>query len=750
VEPATVAFHAVRRSGLRLGDVAVVQGAGPIGLLTLQWVRAAGAGLVIVVEPSGARRALARRLGADLVVAPGAEAAELVAERTAGLGADIVYECVGLPKAIQSGVDLARRGGELCLIGVADADASITPLVWVVKEITLTSALAYLHHEFETAMGMILDGRVQVEPLHSATASLAGSPAPSRTSPAGPRSRPRCWCDPRGDTRPSTRRSGSVTMHPNFATLYEAIAASDPRAEAIIQGDRRIDWGQLDDVASRVAGALTGWGLRPGDRIGLYLRNGPEYLELAYGAFKARAVPVNINYRYLAGEVDHLLRDSDARVLVFEGSLAATVRGCEALAGRVLVQVDDGAAPLLDGARWYHDVIAGTEPLAPVERSGDDQLILYTGGTTGMPKGVVWRHGDLFQTLGFAAYSAVGLAIPTSPEEAAAVAARLRADGAAPVLLSAPPLIHGTALFLAMSAFLRGGAVVLLSSGGFDADELWRQVQEERVTDLAIVGDPFARPMVRALEAADARGEPYDISSVRIISSSGIAWGADAKRGLRARGQMVLLDMLGASEGGPFATSMTLPGRSRRRRRRSRSRSAPCCSTRTAGRSLPGPTGWVCSPTAAPARSATTATRRRRRPRSGPSTASATWCSGTWRRSQADGTVTFLGRGSTCINTGGEKVYPEEVEDVLRGHPAVTDCYVVGVPDETYGEAVTAVVMASRPVADEELVDHVRSRLAGYKRPRHVVQVDELVRSPTGKSDYAWARDVASQALGRR
>jgi (R,R)-butanediol dehydrogenase/meso-butanediol dehydrogenase/diacetyl reductase len=174
VEPATVAFHAVRRSGLRLGDVAVVQGAGPIGLLTLQWVRAAGAGLVIVVEPSGARRALARRLGADLVVAPGAEATELVAERTAGLGADIVYECVGLPEAVQSGVDLARRGGELCLIGVADADASITPLVWVVKEITLTSALAYLHHEFETAMGMILDGRVQVEPLHSATASLAG------------------------------------------------------------------------------------------------------------------------------------------------------------------------------------------------------------------------------------------------------------------------------------------------------------------------------------------------------------------------------------------------------------------------------------------------------------------------------------------------------------------------------------------------------------------------------------------------
>ncbi len=541
-----------------------------------------------------------------------------------------------------------------------------------------------------------------------------------------------------------------MTMHPNFATLYEAIAAIDPRAEAIIQGDRRIGWGQFDDVASRLAGALIGWGLRPGDRIGLYLRNGPEYLELAYGAFKARVVPVNINYRYRAGEVDHLLCDSDARVLVFEGSLVTHVQDCEALAGRVLVQVDDGSAPLLDGARWYHDVVAGSEPLEPVERSGDDQLILYTGGTTGMPKGVVWRHGDLFQTLGFPAYSAVGLAIPESPEEAAAVAAQLRADGVAPVLLSAPPLIHGTALFLAMSAFLRGGTVVLLSSGGFDADELWRQVQGERVSDLAIVGDPFARPMVRALEAAEARDEAYDISSVRIISSSGIAWGAEVKRGLRARGQMVLLDMLGASEGGPFATSMTLPGQE-----------PPETATFTIseravlldeeGRLIPrgsdrvgvlayrgsGPIGYHGDPDKTAATFRTIDGERY-------------VVLGDLATAAADGTVTFIGRGSMCINTGGEKVYPEEVEDVLRGHTAVSDCYVVGVPDETYGEAVAAVVLATGPVADDELVDHVRSRLAAYKQPRHIVRVDELVRSPTGKSDYAWAREVARRALGRR
>ena len=174
VEPATVAFHAVCRSGLRLGDVAVVQGGGPIGLVTMQWVRAGGAAAVVVVEPNPRRQELARRLGADLVVAPGEEAGELVRERTKGLGADIVYECVGLPPAIQAGVDLARRGGELCLIGLADADASITPASWLVKEITVTSALAYLHEEFELAMGMIADGRVRLEPLHSSTTSLPG------------------------------------------------------------------------------------------------------------------------------------------------------------------------------------------------------------------------------------------------------------------------------------------------------------------------------------------------------------------------------------------------------------------------------------------------------------------------------------------------------------------------------------------------------------------------------------------------
>ena len=174
VEPATVAFHAVRRSGIRLGDLAVVQGAGPIGLTTMQWVKAAGAGHVIVIEPNMQRQSLARSLGATFVVAPGAEAEALVREQTNGLGADIVYECVGRAPAIQAAVGLARRGGSMCLIGLSDTDASITPGVWLVKEITVTASLAYTHEEFDLAMGMIADGRLQLDPLHSSTVSLAG------------------------------------------------------------------------------------------------------------------------------------------------------------------------------------------------------------------------------------------------------------------------------------------------------------------------------------------------------------------------------------------------------------------------------------------------------------------------------------------------------------------------------------------------------------------------------------------------
>jgi 3-oxocholest-4-en-26-oate---CoA ligase len=540
-------------------------------------------------------------------------------------------------------------------------------------------------------------------------------------------------------------------LHPNWADLYEAVTALDPDAEAIVQGDRRITWGEFDDTAARLAAVFERWGIEPGARLALLLFNGPEYLELAYGAFKARAVPTNVNFRYQTEEIRYLLADSGADVLVFHGSLAERVAGLGDDTPGHLVQIADGDAPLLDGAEWYHDLVESAEPAPPVQRSGDDLLILYTGGTTGMPKGVMWRHGDLFQTLGFPAYTAAGMDIPATADGVAEAAATLRSSGASPVMISAPPLIHGTALFLAMAAFLRGGKVVLLESRRFDAHELWRLVERERVTDLAIVGDPFARPMVDALEERDEAGEPVDLSSVRVISSAGITWSQSTKSAFRRRGQMMMLDMLGASEGGPFATNMTLPGQE----------PADTATFTIAERAVvldddgsiipsgsgrfgvlavkgSGPIGYFNDPVKTAATFREIDGERYVVP-------------GDYAAVADDGTVTFVGRGSVCINTGGEKVFPEEVEEVLKTHPAVVDCNVVGVPDDRFGEAVTAVVQltpGAGDVTDDVLVEHVKARLAGYKQPRHIVRVPELVRSPTGKSDYRLARTTAVEALG--
>jgi acyl-CoA synthetase (AMP-forming)/AMP-acid ligase II len=538
-------------------------------------------------------------------------------------------------------------------------------------------------------------------------------------------------------------------LHPNWADLYEGLTVLDPEAEAIVQGDRRITWGEFDHRASRLAGAFGAWGLEPDTRVALFMFNGPEYLELAYGAFKARVVPVNVNFRYQTEEVRYLLDDSGAEVLVFHGALADRVAALGGDAPAHLVQIEDGAAPLVEGAVWYHDLIEGSEPARSRERSGDDLLILYTGGTTGMPKGVVWRHGDLFQVLSLPSYTAAGMEVPTTVEGVASAVATLRDAGASPVMISAPPLIHGTALFLALSTFVRGGKVVLLENRRFEARELWGLVERERVTDIAIVGDPFARRMVDALEDREAEGEPVDLSSVRVISSAGITWGHDSKAAFRQRGQMMMLDMLGASEGGPFATSMTMPGQD-----------PPETATFTLAPNAvlldeddeviapgsdcigvlavkgAGPIGYFGDPAKTAATFREIDGERYVVP-------------GDYATVAADGTVTFVGRGSVCINTGGEKVYPEEVEEVIKAHAAVIDCNVVGVPDDEFGEAVTAVVqlVPGSEVSDVQLVAHVKERLAGYKQPRHIIRVGELMRSPTGKSDYRAARATAIAAL---
>jgi fatty-acyl-CoA synthase len=533
----------------------------------------------------------------------------------------------------------------------------------------------------------------------------------------------------------------------NIATVWESVADAVGDRPALLQGARRRTWAEFDERAARLAAAFAAAGVQPGDKVASYLYNGSEYLEGLFGAFKSRTVPVNVNYRYLEDELVYLLDNSDATVLLFHGSLAEhvdVVRG-RAPKVRLWVQVDDGS-PHLDGTERYDDLVAAHDPMPRVERSGDDLYFLYTGGTTGMPKGVMWRQEDLFGTLAESVYPLAGETMPDRSEGAGPIAARV-ADQRAIVHLPASPLMHGTGAFTSFQAMFLGGAIATLESRTFDPHELWRTVQRERVTQMAIVGDAFAKPMLRALEEAEARGEPYDLTSLGLVISSGVMWSAEVKQALAERGGLLCLDSLGSSEGVGFANSMSGPDAAERTARfkiGSRAR----VFTDDGHAVEPGsdeigllavgghiPLGYYKDDEKTAATFRVIDGERWSVP-------------GDFARVEADGTVVLLGRGSVCINSGGEKIFPEEVEEAVKLHPAVADCLVVGVPDERFGEAVTAVVALHGDTrATEDDLGAALGSLARYKRPRHFVVVPEIRRGPNGKADYGWAKETARASV---
>ena len=350
----------------------------------------------------------------------------------------------------------------------------------------------------------------------------------------------------------------AAPMNWHFGTVLESVADVIPDSTALVQDERRRKWGEFDDRAARLAASLLDLGLGPNSKVAFYLYNSNEYLETLFATFKLRAVPANVNYRYTEQELAYLLDNSDAEAVVFHGSLGERVGAVRGQASklRAVVQVDDGT-PLLDGALRYEDLIDTHEPIERSERSGDDVLFLYTGGTTGMPKAVVWRHEDLFGALAPAAYSFFGLEMPEDSEGAGALVRKVHDSGLVPVHLPASPLMHGTGQFSTLQVLFLGGTIVTLESRHFDPHELWRVVQRERVSQIAIVGDAFAKPMLRALEEADARGEPYDLSSLLLVISSGVMWSESVKRALIERQPVIAYDSLGSSEGVGFANAIT-------------------------------------------------------------------------------------------------------------------------------------------------------------------------------------------------
>jgi len=532
----------------------------------------------------------------------------------------------------------------------------------------------------------------------------------------------------------------------NLADCFDAISGACADQEALIQGPRRLAWRELERRARNVGAWMASRGASHQGKVAIYTYNHPAYMEGVYAALKAALVPVNVNYRYREEELRYLLDNADAEIAIVHEDflpLMATVAPQLPQLRGVLVVSDDPTAPVpaeLRGAESYEAVANADRPVPPVSRSPDDLLFLYTGGTTGMPKGVMWRQADLYQRL-----AGGGLLPPPQSFD------ELRAQVLNPPLpvraLIGPPLMHGTGWFTAVIAWLAGGAVILLDNPKrFDAAELFAVVEREKPTAVTIVGDSFAKPMLRELEQAR---RPYDLSSLLMISSSGVMWSQETKQGLLQHApQLMLIDSFSSSEAVGMGLSITTADGVTQTGKFQLSDT-----TRLFDENLqlvdahPGTKGLVGVGGAQPIgyykdpdKSARTFVETPYGRFSVP---------GDWAQVNDDGkTLTLLGRGSVCINTGGEKVFPEEVEEVVKRHAGVTDCVVVGVPDDKFGEAITAVVSSAGGLDGEALKAFVKRHLAGYKAPKHVVFVDEVYRSPSGKADFKRTKALAMEALG--
>ncbi len=536
-------------------------------------------------------------------------------------------------------------------------------------------------------------------------------------------------------------------MRENFATVLETVA--DVRADrvAVTHGYRSRTWRQLDERASRLAAYLADCGVGVGDRVAIALYNSIEYLESVFAALKLRAIPVNVNYRYQAEEMRHLFADAQVTAAIFDASLGSRVVRARAGAPslHILVQAGDAAAaPPEASVGSYEQVIDGSRPLPRVSR-GVDHWLMYTGGTTGKPKGVLVSHAWLYPVICANGFRLIGEPVPDSLDELRAITQRLSGPGDAVVCLPAPPLMHATGMYTTLGALVASGRVVFLTTRSYDPHELARTVAAQRVDTVSIVGDAFARPLADALDQAALDGSPYDLSSLQRILSVGVTWSADVKRRLLAHGDFVCRDLVAASEGGPFAVSETRRGDAAITSRFTLVPGARVLDD--AGRDVVPGSGQVGF-LAAPAdddigylgdKAKTAETFR--------VLGGKRWVvTGDLATLETDGSVSFRGRGSRVINTGGEKVFAEEVEQVIIEHPGVRDALVVGLPDQRWGHLITAVVAPAGPgeLTAGALVAHVAERLADYKKPRSIVFVSEIRRSPSGKADLRWAQAVAA------
>jgi 3-oxocholest-4-en-26-oate---CoA ligase len=518
----------------------------------------------------------------------------------------------------------------------------------------------------------------------------------------------------------------------NLADLLEIVVDTVPDREALVAGAARRTFGELDMRANRVANHLLGLGLEPGAKVAIYGWNRAEWVETFFGAFKARLVPININYRYVADELRYVFENADVEAVVVERSLLVLVRQIASELPRLrhVIVLEDGGDADLGDATPYEDALTAASAARPAaNRSDDDLYILYTGGTTGTPKGVMWRHEDIF----FAALGGGGFGQPPiqTPEE---IAGRVWPEDGRVTSLTLAPIMHGAAQWGMCIMLFGGGKVVLYTPHGFDPHEAWGLAERERAMTVMVVGDAMARPLGEALDR-----KSYDLSSVVSVGSGGAVYSAAVKAKLKEHLPNVLtIDTVGASELGASGSQQDPDAGPRFNTIESMSVLADDLRPVEPGSGQVGllarrghiPLGYYKDETKTAATFVTDPDGVR-------------WSvPGDHARIEADGTITLLGRGSGCINTGGEKVYPEEVEAAIKSHPDVFDVIVVGVPDARFTERVAAIVQprTGRTATLEDVANHCRTAIAGYKVPRELKVVDAIQRTPSGKADYRWAK----------
>lgn len=540
----------------------------------------------------------------------------------------------------------------------------------------------------------------------------------------------------------------------HLATIWEHISDLVPNELACISGDEKKTWSEYEKTSARIASFLNKRGVKKDTKVGLYLFNCSEYLTSQFAIMKVMGVPINVNYRYQSDELVYLFDNSDSEVVFFHESYSDQVKQVyKKLPGvKTWIQIGGVKDTEIDGCFSYEEIISSNDPMERMVRDEDNIYMIYTGGTTGMPKGVMYNHGE-FSVAMYGGLKSQGYEVPDmrfreNIKDLKEIIIKKSKSNDLTRCLIACPLMHGTGMFLGgFMTHCLGGSIITIPEIGLNPEKILLEISTTGANNLVIVGDAFAKPLLRELDAGKVKAEPYDISSLNIIISSGVIWSAEVKQGILEHHDVKLFDSMGSSEGG-MASSVS-----------SRKKSVKTAKFKinpdvivlgddgaivepgSGIRGLVGTSGMVPQGYYKdPVKSAQTFKEVHGKRYSFP---------GDYALVEEDGSITLLGRGSNCINSAGEKIYPEEVEEALKLNINIDDVLVVGVDDEKFGQKVVAVASFNEGMGIEEhaLREETKKHLSSYKVPKNIKFVDKVNRAPNGKADYKWAAELAKEFI---